>query len=227
MTDLSKKERLKALSKELLPLTGLYGLYNHPKVGKDITLLECSPTRPFDDSAVLFKIRCKELREYCVIINPTEKTIKNSLVIGHDDYKGAYLSVFNAQVREAKTRDYKEIFLDAWYQENPFEYKIDGKVVDLIDWNGHEVWGKYGFVMSEDERKDVFVAQMRDNKKTEDYIHELYLETDEAEEAKKIWAGLKLCWEGVFDLRDNSLSHQLLQGLNGKYGRYSKYAKTL
>ena len=227
MTDPNNNPELKAKAKELLPLTGIFGLYKTPKKGKDISQLDYFPNPPYHEGTVLFKIRCKELREYWIKINPTQKTIKNSLVIGHDDYKGAYLAIFNSQVKYAKLNGFKEIYLDAWYQDEPFEYKVDDNVIDLVNWNGHEIWGKYGFVMSDEEREEVFLPSMISNQKTEDFIHEIHLETESANEAKQIWAGLKLHWEGVFDLRDNSLSHQLLQGLNGKYAKYPKYAKTL
>ncbi|KQB99206.1 hypothetical protein [Pedobacter sp. Hv1] len=219
MTKSDRKELAKKLEASLLPLTGILGLYENPQIGTDITKLELRFPYPKDETIVQFEIRCKELREYVVVIDTNSKTIKNELVIGHDYYKGACLDCLTSQVGYAKERGYNLVWLDAWFQKEPYLYEVAGKNIEEIPWTGYKVWGKYGFIMDEDERINLFVKAMKEQGHGEDYIHEIYMETEQSNMGKKTWSNLCLPWEGLFDLTESSLSHQILDGLNGKYSK--------
>jgi|GEM_PF-5314155 len=221
MTESELKEKAKQLEEKFLPLSGITALYKHPALGADITKLEIGYASADRESKIEIKIRCKEFREYIVIIDVEKKIIINDLIIGHPDFKGAFLACFNSQVEHAIANNYKKITLVAHYQDEPYNYEVAGRDDEGIIWNGHVVWGKYGFQMKETQRIKTFVPSMQAHEKTEDYIHELYLETDNASAAKEVWNDLGLSWGGVFDLGDNSLSHQILRGLNGKYAKLS------
>lgn len=201
---------------ELLQLTGILALYPEPVVESDFNKFVLSFPYPHDEQIIQFEIRCKEFREYIILIDTGAKTIKNELIIGHEKYRGACLKCLNSQVRFATEAGYLLLTLDAWYQQEPYLYEVPGKKGEEIPWTGYRVWGKYGFIMDEYDRNQIFVKAMKENGHNEDYIHELYLETQNSDLARNRWDTLCLSWEGVFDLSDGSLSRQILQGISGR-----------
>jgi hypothetical protein len=217
-----EEELQKQRSKELLPFTGIFGLYHNPVEGEEIYELTASWSYP--SGSMVFRISCKELQEYIVLVKPDDKVIKNILVVRNDLYPGAYAQVFDSQVKLAREQGYTFIEVNAkTYISTPYKIFFDKALPDRINFNGHVVWGKYGFLMYEDEREELFARVMADHKHSEDFIHEIFLETAEADAAKTLWSGLRRSWRGEFSLEENSFSQQVFDGLKGRYARHQPY----
>jgi hypothetical protein len=145
------------------------------------------------------------------ILDNAQRSVENDLFRVEDKKVrgGTAINMFVNQVTELRKLGFKKMTVHAYGgRYGPNEKMING------DWDGHIVWGKFGYTMNM-ESKIKFDKHIKDNWKTLSSIFKekpkSIFELVNDKEGAKWWATEGFNWYGDFDLKNNSENLKLLE----------------
>ena len=182
--------------KDLLAITGLFGIHPAPRLSDSIIV----EINPYTD-CVRININSVSISNLQIVVYPTAKYIENQFIRARGPGGGIGARWVLAQTTEAAQQHFRRLIAEA--------YRADDR---SGDWSGYVVWAKYGYVMQVSSIPD-FERFINQRGRTENNLYDLISVPD----GLNLWIAEGFAWDAEFDLAEGSASRRILATyLNGR-----------